>query len=244
VELLAILQILWRRRLSVAVGVVATVGLFLAIGTKPAPRSGLAWTRVVLDTQHSEIIHPDPIGADTLLWRVQMLADLLTNEHSIADIAQSAGIAPEQLAVTEPIKDTTAELGTPLPQRALEASAASILAPYVVTVEYGTSLPVISVRAVAPTRVQATRLAQAAIGIVEREGNQAGTAPRDPEATALQGLRTDVVSPLRSRDVLGSRGRAKKILACLLLLGLWCSVLAFAPPLPRRRRMTPSPQAG
>jgi hypothetical protein len=243
VQLLTILQILWRRRILVVTGVLATAGLFLAISGKPAPRSGLAWTRIVLDTQRSEIIHPDPEGADTLLWRVQMLADLLTSETAVDDIARDAAIAPDQLAVIEPIKDTTAELATPLPQRALEASAASVLAPYVVTVEYGTSLPVISVRAVAPDRAQATRLAQAAIGIVEREGNQAGTRPRDPEAVALQGLRTDTVSPLRSRDVLGSRGRAKKLVACLVLLGLWCAVLAFVPPV-RRRRTWPRPLIG
>jgi hypothetical protein len=232
-ELLLIFRRLWRRWLLVSAGVLGVAVLFLMLVDKPRPTSGLAWTRIVLDTDKSEIVHPDPHGADSLLWRGQLLADLLTDEPNVRSIAARAGLTTDQLDVVEPIKDTTAEIATPLPQRALEAAGATLVAPNVVTVEYGTSLPVISIRAVSPSRAEAVKLAQAAMDIVQANANQAGTYPTRESRVSLQGLRTDTVSPLRSRDVLGTGGRAKKLMACVILLGAWLSLLAIVPPLTR-----------
>lgn len=233
-ELAIIFRTLWRRRWLALAGVLAVGLAFAFLMAKPRPQSGLAWTRIVLDTEKSEVIHPDPHGADSLLWRGHLIADLLTTAKNEAAIARRAGIPLSTLDVVEPIKDTTAELATPLPQRALEAADATLLAPNVVTVEYGTSLPVISLSAVAPTQAAAARLAQAAADLVVAQADQSGTYATRSAPVALQGLHADTVSPLRSRVVTASGGRSKKALACLVLLGAWLSFVAVA-PLPRGR---------
>src|SRR4051812_14547939 len=148
-ELVDLARALWRRRLLVIIGLLASLALAGKALTKPRPpASAAAWTRVMIDTPKSQLITPAPDGMETLIWRAHLLADQMTSQESTDAIARAAGLDPKDVRVQEPLLYGSI-VPTPLPVAA-QKSASIVPEPYVVTLEYAWNLPVIEVRTGAP----------------------------------------------------------------------------------------------
>jgi hypothetical protein len=222
-EVLAVLRELRRARIAVAIGAVLALAIIVHSARGGDSRSGLAWTRVVLDTPKSELVNPAPAGADTLEWRAGVLAEMLLTDPLRAQIARDAGITPDTLATIDP------DIGEPtvaasMPQRG--ADAANVVSePNVLTVRTQ-ALPIISIEAAAPTRAAAMRVADAAVRALETQ------ATPDPTPT-LQGLLIERAAPTRGKEVVSHHGPLMGIAMAIFFFAFWCSCVALGSALKR-----------
>jgi hypothetical protein len=236
-EVVAALAALWRRRFRVVLGGVLSVALGVTLGGSPVPSSGLAKTRVVLDTPRSQLVSGAPSGAATLPWRATLAATLLGTDTARRQMAAEIGIPVDQLAVTD------FELAAPfvpasLPRAAVKAADATVES-YSLVVHTDNSLPVVSIGTSAPDRASATRLAEAAVHAL-----QALATPFD--TPDLQGMSVQQVGPIDSRELPGGAGHMKMAAMAVVLFGLWCSVLIVTGMRrkPKRRARRPVLQRG
>jgi hypothetical protein len=227
VEVVAIVRVLWRARIAVLAGAVLAIALGVHQGGKAAPPTGIASTRMLLDTEQSQLLGANPAGAETLPWRAQWLADLLGNEHAKERIARSAGIQPGQLRVIEP-RLSTPEVPTALPLRALEAGAV-VTEPYVVIVEYHDQLPTLTLETRAPDPPAAERLAKAAAGELE-----AGDVPHGTRT--LQGFSAERVAPVRVKALAADSPVMMAAFMAIAFFVFWCGCIALTPAIGRVRR--------
>jgi hypothetical protein len=158
-ELAPIIRLAWRRRLALALGVAVALAVGLALGRGPAAHQGVATMRLLLDTPASQLVAASPKGADSLVWRAEWLANLMTSRDARLRIARGAGVAPDQLAVISPSLSFPV-LPATLPRRASKGADATA-APYVVTVLADPTLPIVSLQARAGSAAAAARLATA-----------------------------------------------------------------------------------
>jgi hypothetical protein len=221
VELLAILRLLRRDRVAVAAGaVLALVVAVHGLRGGGASHSGLAWTRVVLDTPKSELVSPAPAGADSLEWRAGLLAELTLSDPVRQQIARNAGIRADDLATVMP------DLGAPvvaasMPQRA--SDAANVVAETNVLTVRTQELPIISIQAAAPEKAAAVRLADAAVRALEQQATPVAT-------RETQGLLIERAAPTRAKEVVDGKGRALALGMAVFFFGFWCAgVLVLAP---------------
>jgi hypothetical protein len=226
-EVVAIVRVLWRARIAVLIGAVVAVALGVHEGRKAVPPTGIASTRMLLDTQQSQLLGAHPAGAETLPWRAQWLADLMGSESVKERIARSAGIEPKQLRVIEP-RLGAPEVPTALPLRALEA-AAVVTEPYVLIVEYNDQLPTMTLEARAPDPPAAKRLAEAAAGALEADDVPHGSA-------TLQGYNAERVAPVRVRALAADSPVMMAAVMAIAFLVFWCGCIALTPAIGRFRR--------
>ena len=218
------------------IGAVVALALGLLI-TGKSTSSGVAWTRVVLDTPTSQVIEAAPFGADSLAWRSSLLAHLMASERIKQRLADQLGIAPEQLAVVDPglrVPDAPASL----PNAAAEVSAVSA-APYTLTASLNDkTLPIISIEAEAQDRERAARLAATAADVLKaqapppEEVADLTFAEAQSEATqlvprALQGFVVDDAAPVRARTVETGPGPIRAVGLPVIVFGLWCACVAL-----------------
>src|SRR5918992_1016679 len=100
-EVVSFLNVLWRRRLLVAVGLVVALALGFMAGRGPATSYGVANTRVLLDTTRSVTVENAPFGAESLPWRANLIVHLIGSEDAKRRLAQKLDIRPDQLAVVD-----------------------------------------------------------------------------------------------------------------------------------------------
>jgi hypothetical protein len=246
-ELIAILRLLWRRRILVGIGVLAAVGagLLTSNGTLPVPGASTdappaprkASVRVLLDTDRSQLVAPAPPAADTVAARAVLLADVLAGNEARAAIARRAGLKPEQLAVIGPAA-TVPTLATKLAERTATV-VESAPEPFRVTADADGELPIVSIAASAPGADVAKRLASAAAAELAAL-TRPGDAPAGGRAAirlgfVAQPLSEPVLAPVESRP-----GPALIALAaCVAAFALWCGLIVLASglrPAPRRAR--------
>lgn len=239
-ELLPILRSLVRRRLGLAVGLLATIVVFVGLGgTKPATRSSpVAWTSVSLDTPKSQLVYVAPSGADTLPWRASLLTHLLATPTLTEELAGRVGVAPDQVGVADPNLDVPLLETTPALDAAKAASASA--APYVLTPFIkDNSLPVISIEAVGPNRAGAVRLARAAVVVLQSQASAGGTftspVKTDAKVSKLQPFVVDQVAPIRVKVLTASKPPIKAIGAALFIFVFWCAGVALLPSRRDRR---------
>ncbi len=226
-ELVGVLRQLWARRVFVAAGLILAVAAALLIGGSPVASSGLAKTRVVLDTPRSQLVTDDPSGAGTLPWRAQMLTALIATDPVRTRIASEMGIPADRLAVTD-LELTAPVVPASLPVSASQAAAAPT-EPYVVRVYTDDVLPIVSIETSAPGSAAAARLAQATVHAL-----QAGASPQD--TAELQGMTVRQTGPLHVREIAGGSGRKKMLVIAVVLFGLWCACLLLGPLVSRAMR--------
>jgi hypothetical protein len=219
-EVIAVLRLLWRRRLLVVLGAALAVGAALLVGGNPVPDSGFAATRVAIDTPKSQLVTDAPLGSDSLPWRATLLATLLGTESAREQVARDAGIRTDQLAMVE-LELTAPPVAASLPRAAVKASNATT-EPYVLTVHTDDVLPLIEIETHAPDRAGAARLAEAAVAAL-----QSGASPRD--TTDLQGLSIERVGAIEAITIPGGAGRAKLAGVAMVVFVLWCSALTLIP---------------
>jgi hypothetical protein len=234
VEFVAILRVLWRRRVVVAVGVVAAIGVGVLVARGQTTHAGAASTRVVLDTPDSQLVNRAPKGADSLEWRAAMLANLIAREPVRRQIARDLRIAAGQLSVIEPAL-TTPTVPTPLASHAL--AAAETTGDYVLTVQYEPGLPIISMETRAPDAVRATRLVEAAT----RALTTAAKTPRDPRE--LQGFVVDSFGRPQSWETVSAPDRWLALGVSVVVFALWCAGLALLAGMARAWRAAGRVQA-
>jgi len=234
VELVAILQALWRRKLLVLVGVVLAAAVGALLFTRPAAKnSAVAQTRVVLDTPKSQVVDASPSGADTLAWRAGLLADLMATEPVTKKIARELGVPHGDLAVVNPALEAP-EAPSSLPKNAAKAAAVTE-AQHVLVVRYDELLPIVSIEALAPSRAAATKLANAAAGELKAAATGSGTAE-------VQGFVVEQAGPVHVEDVSAPSGKLKALAAVIVLMGAWCAAVALLPGIARAWRAAGRPQ--
>lgn len=219
-EVVAVIRLLWRRRLFVVLGAVLAVGAALLVGGSPVPDSGFAATRVAIDTPKSQLVTDAPMGSDSLPWRATLLATLLATESTRADVARDAGIRPDELAMVE-LELTAPPVAASLPRAAVKASNTTT-EPYVLTVHTDDVLPIIEIETHAPDRVGAARLAEAAVAALK-----AGASPRD--TAELQGLSIERISEIEAIAIPGGAGRKRLAAVAIVVFMLWCAALTLIP---------------
>ena len=195
-ELIAVAQLLWRRRLLVLVGLVLAVGAAVVLGSSPTPPRGFAMTRVLLDTSRSQFATDAPFGAETLAWRATLAAQTLGTDANRHVVAAGAGISPERLDITD-IELTIPTIPASLPRAAVQGAYSSAK-PYAIDLHTDGLVPLISIAATAPDRGSAVRLAEATVAALESYTS----APANSERLALE-VRT--VAPIDSVAIPGGR---------------------------------------
>jgi hypothetical protein len=222
-ELVALLRLLSRRPVLVAIGALLAIGAGVWAAGGETKKTGTASTRLVLDTAKSQLIHQAPPGADTLTWRTVLLADLAGSRPLTDRIAHEVGIKRRELVVVHP------ELSAPVMPATLATRAAEVAAvireKYILTVSFDELLPIISLKAEAPDRSAAVRLVDAAAGALEDTGTPARITPK------IQGLVVESTGPPRSKTIIDKPQPLLGIAVAVALFGLWCAGVALIPRL-------------
>jgi hypothetical protein len=158
VQSVTILRLLWRRRLAVAlVAVIAVLSgwaLTYRMSLPPERRSytvGVATASILVDTPKSQVVEVSPKGSDGLGARAMVLANLMVDGEIKAAIARRTGLPQQRLISASPASDTS----NPTPLTALDYGYTTSVA----TTSELTTLPIIRVRAQAPTVERAIQLA-------------------------------------------------------------------------------------
>lgn len=228
-ELVAFMRILWTHRRAVGLGFVAACAIGVGVGGSPSSSSGLAWSRLVLDTPRSQLIDSAPEGAETLPWRAALLAHLVASEPVKRQIAQQLGVRSDELLVVDPSLKVP-EVSASLPKAAAEAAAISPR-PYVLSVDVSNEvLPLISIEAAAPDRGRAVRLAEAAGGALRSEASPGGR-------RRLQPFVVEEAAPVRARTLTEGGAPVTAVAAAVMVFGLWCACVVVLPLLPQRARV-------
>ena len=98
-ELGAILHVVASHRRLVAAGAAGTLAIGIVAGHGTTREAGVASANVVVDTRPSDFANSAPGGTDSLVWRAELLADLLTTESNRARVARAAGVPVDELAI-------------------------------------------------------------------------------------------------------------------------------------------------
>jgi hypothetical protein len=227
VELVALLRVLWRYRIAVAVGGILALGLGYYMITKSSTsRVGVASLRVLLDTPTSQTVDANPLGVDTLAWRASLFADLSAAEPTRDRIAQKMGIPRDSLVVTAPYMSAPPE-PFPLPRAALDA-AATPPQPYQLAIQAVDPLPIIAIDASAPSRGRAAQL----VTVAAQELKAAAEVAVTPDT---QTFVVEDVGPVRAKDVVTGPSRKVDAIMALLAFGLWCALIMLFAAISRAR---------
>jgi hypothetical protein len=234
-EIVALLRVLWRLRIAVAVGMVVAIGAALVTWRGGVTTLGVATTRVVLDTPESQLVDPKPVGADTLAWRSALLAELMESDAGRPRIAAAMGQPADRIAIVAPYLSIPAK-PSPLAESALAAAAATP-EPYVVAVQAPGPLPIISIDATAPSGAEAKRLATAASDALKAAADVYHGNPEE-----LQEFVVDSVGPVRAEEVHDGPRRVATVAVAFVVFALWCAgVLVWSGLMRARRRRMPPP---
>jgi hypothetical protein len=219
-EIVSLLRTLWRRRYLAAAGVVVALAVAALTMSRPAASSGIAKTRVSLDTPESQLVTNSTKGMESLPWRATMFASLLGDDDARTRIAQEMNIRPDQLNVVDQ-ELTFPQIPASLPKTAALAGNGGV-EPYKLTTHTDDVLPLIEITAEAPDRASAARLAQAAVHALD-----ANVSPID--TPSLQGLDVEQVSAVKAKTVEGASGKKMAVMIAMGLIVFWWGALTVIP---------------
>jgi hypothetical protein len=246
-ELIPVIRQLWRRKLALGIGFLLAIVAAVVVGGSPPAAGQIAWTRVALDTPTSELVQSAPSGADTLAWRASLLVHLLGTDSVKHQLAQRMRVPAYEVAVMD-TELSMPQVPASMPIRAATA-ASTTAAPYVLTVAVDDpKLPVISIKAAAPARDAAIRLAAAAVARLEAQSSltdarYSSLIPTGGGAQPkLQRFVVQQVAPIRVKRVTAKSVPMKQMAVALLIFGSCFAAAVLLPRLVRRRpRLVPSP---
>lgn len=228
-QLYAILNELWRRRLLVGIALMVSIflGLMVAFRISPGlppkltPRAqqiGLASTRVLINTPSSIVADLNPAGGSSLSTHAQLLGNLISSDAVHNAIAKRAGLAPTDLTIS-PLA-VGGVIQTPLAVTAPAPVGASS-----VSVNADPLLPLITITATAPTPNLAASLANGSVTVLQ---------------SYIQTVAADEGIPASRRPVITSLGAAVGLpstngpskmysaAAIILLFSLSCYIILVA----------------
>jgi hypothetical protein len=233
-ELVAILRVLWRFRLLVAlcalVAAVAGFAMAYTLDIPPTSRQydvGLGSATALVDTPSSQVVDLGPdTGADiaTLAVRSTLLASLITSSPLKDEIASRAGVPRDKLIAIPPSGGTVDASGSATVSGASVRESdpdANVLRAKVPTLESG-EIPIIAVETRSPSADTAAKLADASIAVLKEHLKSVAGIDRVPDARRL------VVTQLGpARSSVASRGpkRITAVLVALFVFGLGCAVI-------------------
>jgi hypothetical protein len=230
VELIAILRLLWRRRLLVALAAVASAGCGMVLGSGPTQVVGVGSSRLVVNTPQSQVVDASSTNKQTLVNHAPMLADLLATAGPRERIAQLLGIPVKQLSVIDK-RLTSPNIGTPLPTGAADAALATG-APYSLLLNpYQGPVPIVEFDVQAPTVTGARRLLDAAGSVLEET-------VKTPTPGPDGNLRVSVISAPHVRQVEHGPRKIYKIAGTFVVFVLLSTIVLL---LPKRRGRTRRP---
>jgi hypothetical protein len=238
-ELVTILQQLWRLRLLVAIAAVIAVVLggltAYSPGLPPKSRQysvGIASARALVDTPNSQVVDlgaKEDANAGVLPARAVLLANLLVSSPLKDETAKRANVPTDQLIT---IADTPVD-GAPVESQLTTGATLKPTDPRakVLTAHTDESLPLITVNTQAPDPATAARLANAALDVLESQISSLlatnGAVPSDRQivlkrlGTARSGSQVRGPSPLMAIAVM------------LLVFGMECAMIVLIPTLAR-----------
>jgi hypothetical protein len=220
VEVVAVLRLLWRRKLLVLVGAVLAVGVAYKFGMSPTPPSGFATTQVLLDTTRSQLVDDAAEGTDSLPWRATLAAQMLGSDANRRSIATATGIPLTSLDVTD-FELTIPTIPASLPKAAVQGAYASS-APYSVLAHTDNTVPLITVSGSAPDRAAAIRLTEAAVKTLQ-------ASVKTTQSKDLLGLDVQTTSPIDSVEIPAGTGRKKMVVFAMVLFLMWVAALTLVP---------------
>jgi hypothetical protein len=187
-EFLTVTKVLRRRKILLALGLLAAALLGLAVnGVLPSrptvtASAGEAIGRALLDTRLPLIATTGPQGADTIVQRSVLLATLMGSDQMRGEIAERTGVPAREVAVLPPtfapVSVYTLLPDGELPQlSAVAASETAAARPFVVDLVTDSTNPIITVGAFAPDAHQAARLVQATIATLSSAAQALSTTP-------------------------------------------------------------------
>lgn len=243
-EIISILRVLRRNWLLLVPGCLLTVVIALVLAGRlqlSPPKlihkqtiSGQAQGRLLLvQTKVPSTALGDKLDtSDSLGIRSSLLTALLSTDSLRAQVAAGAGIRPEQLAILGPAI-LPPDIATPLAVDGSEA-ARSATEPYVLVANaVGGNVPIIEMRASAPTGPLAAKVMDSATRTLQRELDAAkrGQVEMDVQRLGAPKVWTFVTAP-------------RKVVAvgvAVVFFVLWCAALVMIAPFgrpgrPRRRR--------
>jgi len=232
-------QLVRLRGLVIAAAVLAVlVGGLIALhpGLPPHSRSytvGVASARVLIDTPSSQVVDlglKEDANAGVLPARAVLLANLLTTSPLKDETARRAGVRSDQLVA---MADTPTETGAPVQKPLATGASVSASDPKadVLTAHTDEALPLVTVNTRAPDAATATRLANAAVAVLQANVNSLSGNENIPAQRRV------VVKPLGSaRGGVEQRGPspAIAILATILVFTLLCGALLLCAGIARQ----------
>jgi hypothetical protein len=228
-ELVHALKTLWRRRAMVAVGAALAFLVALALHYQmtvfppglhhKGARLGAATTELMIDAPQSAIGDLRRT-TDPLIARTGIFARFLGANGATGAIARAAGVPVSKLSVEGPLLQVD---GVPDPNTAARALGSDRRPPpYIIQVQQGDQLPVLTVYTQAPTKEEARRLA---------DGTATGlsaylTGYEDREAIPPK-RRVEIrqLGSASATSVVTAPGKFKSVAAFVVILGLWCGAL-------------------
>jgi hypothetical protein len=228
-QLYAILNELWRRRIIVGIALIVSILLGLMVAFKVSPglpptltsraqQVGVASTRVLINTPSSIVADLNPAGGASLSTHAQLLGNLLSSDEVHNAIAKTAGLAPSQLTIS-PLA-VGGVIQTPLAVTAPAPIGASS-----VSVNADPLLPLITINATAPSPKQAAALANGSVSVLQSYIQTVAAEEGIPAS------RRPVITSLGSAVGLPSTSGPSKMysaIAIVLLFGISCYVILLA----------------
>jgi len=241
-EFVAILRLLWRRRLLVtAAGLLALlIGVSMAyrLGLPPQSRSyqvGVGSVTALVDTPSSQVVDlGGGAGSDvqTLSGRASLLASLMTSSPIKDEIAARAGVAADAFVTIPPANGgaATAEAtGDSLGSISPNDRRASILKASIPQLE-SSQVPIISVRTQAPDAEAAARLANDSIAVLQEHLKSVAGTDKVPAARRVV---VRQLGPARSITVSRGAGKTMAIAVTIIVFLLACALIVGVSALAR-----------
>jgi hypothetical protein len=230
-DVVSALRTLWRFRLLLTVLALASIVIGVAMAYRiQGPTTfvsrqyqvGIGSAQALVDTPSSQVADlgaADTVNVDiaTLSTRAGLLANLMTSSPMKDEIAQRAGISPDELIAVPPLSMTAVAGSGTAPGVKVRAGdrKASLLKVTIPELQSG-QIPIISVRTQAPDQSTAGRLANASIVVLEEHLTSVANLDKVPTPRRV------IVRPLgRAQASVEAHGPGKKlaIVVAVVLFG-------------------------
>jgi hypothetical protein len=216
-EIAQALQLLWRRKIWLAVGLVVAIAVGAAsIQLLKKEEYATAMTQMIVDSPRSPLGNT-AASLDPFTARASVFADLMASHPALVEIGEAAGIPPDQIVASAPADTTGTTTVSPTPPAAPQP-----VTKYKLFLDQDPTLPTVDIYAEAPTTDQAIALANGAVTGFSRylrtlESQTSIHANQRVEIRQLGQPVGGVVDPHASKKIAA-------VLVLLVLLG-WCGMI-------------------
>jgi hypothetical protein len=233
-ESVAILRVLGRHRIVVALGALLALGagLLVIYRISLAPpalesrttSSAHALERVLVNTPTSLVADASARGATSIVVGTTLLGSLLASDEARTEMAKEVGLRPSEIGVIGPGAGAPV-IATPLAEQALQVTKPN--QPYLITVSADPGLPILSIQANTPDSRSAARLARAATQTL------ATVARRSPVVGGKVKIERVGKAAIGSTSL--GAGKIKALIVAFVLFAVWCIAVIVLDGLGRRR---------